>query len=523
MTATLTPHPSPPATRRAEWGGFLRTLHAEWTKFRTVRGWVLAMAGALLSTIVVGLLGTAAPAPGGRGADSASYPRGPGGEAVNDSFYFVHKTLTGDGTLTVPLRSLTGMADTGTTGKTVQSTQPWAKAGIIVKESLTQGSPYAAVMATGGHGVRMQYDYTRDAAGPSGMPSEESPRWLRLVRAGDSLTGFASTDGSHWTEVGHTKLPGLARTVQAGLFATSPEAKQDTAAGTGFNPAVATGTFDRPVLSGGWSEGAWRGTQVGGDAGTSGSYSNALKGGFAQTDGGGFTVTGAGDIAPVVGGPVMGVGFSVENFLVGTFAGLIVVIAVGTVFITGEYRRGLLRTTMAATPLRGRVLGAKALVAGGGAFAIGLVAAAITLPIGERSARGRGFLVFPVTSATEVRVMVGTGLLWAAAAVLALGVGALLRRSGTAVALVIASIVLPFLLAASGVLPPSVSEWLLRVTPAAGFAIQQTLPQYAQVLSVYEPSTGYYPLPPWAGLAVLCGYAALAFGLAVVRLRGRDV
>ncbi|MFD7818594.1 ABC transporter permease subunit [Streptomyces sp. NPDC059785] len=517
MTATLTPRP--PATRRA---GFLRTLHAEWTKFRTVRGWVLAMAGALLVTIVVGLLGTAAPAPGSRGAGSASYPTGPDGEAVNDSFYFVHKTLTGDGALTVALRSLTGVADTGT-GKTARGAQPWAKAGIIVKESLTQGSPYAAVMATGGHGVRMQYDYTHDTAGPSGKVTQESPRRLRLVRSGDSLTGYTSTDGSHWTEVGHAKLPGLARTVRAGLFATSPEAKQDTAAGTGFSPAAATGTFGRPGLTGGWSRSAWNSTQVGGDAGTSGSYPNTTRGGFTRSDDGGFTVTGAGDIAPVVGGPAMGVGFSVENFLVGTFAGLIVVIAVSTVFITGEYRRGLLRTTMAATPLRGRVLAAKALVAGGTACAIGLVAAAITIPVGERGARGRGFHVFPVTPATEARVMAGTALLCAAAAVLALGTGALLRRGGTAVALVIASIVLPFLLAASGVLPPGVSQWLLRVTPAAGFAIQQTLPRYTQVLSVYEPSTGYYPLAPWAGLAVLCGYAALAFTLAVVRLRGRDV
>ncbi|MFJ8085338.1 ABC transporter permease subunit [Streptomyces sp. NPDC096205] len=519
MTATLTPRP--PGARPAERGGFLRTLHAEWTKFRTVRGWVLAMAGALLVTIVVGLLGTAAPAPGGRGAGSASYPKGPGGQAVNDSFYFIHKTLTGDGTLTVALQSLTGVADTGT-GTTAKGVQPWAKAGIIVKESLTQGSPYAAVMATGGHGVRMQYDYTHDTAGPSGKVSQDSPRRLRLVRSGDTLTGSTSTDGSHWTTVGQAKLPGLARTVQAGLFATSPQAQQDTAAGTGFSPAVATGTFGRPALTGRWSRSAWSGTQVGGDAGTSGSYTNTLQGGFTRT-GGGFTVTGAGDIAPVVGGPVMGVGFSVENFLVGTFAGLIVMIAVGTVFITGEYRHGLLRTTMTTTPLRGRVLGAKALVAGGIAFAIGLAGAAITLPLGERSALDRGFHVFPVTSATEVRVIVGTGLLCAAAAVLALGTGALLRRSATAVALVIASIVLPFLLATSGVLPPGVSQWLLRVTPAAGFAIQQTLPQYAQVLSVYEPSTGYYPLTPWAGLAVLCAYAALAFGLAVVRLRGRDV
>ncbi|MEU1369150.1 ABC transporter permease subunit [Streptomyces sp. NPDC005803] len=520
MTATLTPRP--PVTRRAERSGFPRTLHAEWTKFRTVRGWVLAMAGALLVTIVVGLLGTAAPAPGGRGVDSASYPKGPGGEAVNDSFYFVHKTLTGDGTLTVPLRSLTGVAGTGT-GRTAQGAQSWAKAGIIVKESLAQGSPYAAVMATGGHGVRMQYDYTHDTAGPSGKVSQESPRWLRLVRSGDRLTGSTSTDGSRWTQVGHATLPGLARTVRAGLFATSPEAKQDTSAGTGFSPAVATGTFGRPGLTGGWSQGAWSGTQVGGDAGTSGSYTNTTKGGFTQTDGGGFSVTGAGDIAPVVGGPVMGVGFSVENFLVGTFAGLVVVIAVGTVFITGEYRSGLLRATMAATPLRGRVLAAKALVTGGVASTIGLATAVVTIPLGEGSARGRGFHVFPVTSATEVRVMAGTGLLWAATAVLALGMGALLRRSATAVALVIASIVVPFLLATSGVLPPGVSDWLLRVTPAAGFAIQQTLPQYAQVLSVYEPSTGYYPLAPWAGLAVLGGYAALAFGWAVVRLRGRDV
>ena len=42
-------------------------------------------------------------------------------------------------------------------------------------------------------------------------------------------------------------------------------------------------------------------------------------------------------------------------------------------------------------------------------------------------------------------------------------------------------IVLPFLLAAIGVFPPGISEWLLRLTPAAGFAIEQSIPQYSQV------------------------------------------
>ncbi len=43
-----------------------------------------------------------------------------------------------------------------------------------------------------------------------------------------------------------------------------------------------------------------------------------------------------------------------------------------------------------------------------------------------------------------------------------------------------------------------------------------------QVSSAYTPFNGYYPLAPWAGFAVLCAWAALAFGLAVVLLRRRD-
>ncbi|MBT2481119.1 ABC transporter permease subunit [Streptomyces sp. ISL-94] len=502
--------------------GFARLLHAEWTKLRTVRGWVLGMAAAALVTVVVGLLGTAAPEPPGQSSSGQGdgFPLGPGGEAVNDSFYFVHRTLEGDGSITVPVTALAGVLDTAP-GRTAGGVPPWAKAGIIVKASLEQGSSYAAVMVTGGHGVRMQYDYTHDTAGVPGGVSERSPRWLRLVRSGSTLTGYASVDGAGWSRVGAADLSGLPATVQAGLFVTTPQAKDETAVGTGFSPAVATGTFGRPDLRGDWSGGSWTGTPVGDDAGTSGSYTNTTKGGFTES-GSTLSVTGAGDIAPVVGGPAMGNAYSLENFLVGAFAGLIVVISLGTVFITAEYRRGLIRTTLAAHPGRGRVLAAKASVAGSAAFAAGLVAAAVTIPLGEQGARGRGFRVFPVSTATELRVVVGTALLFAVTAVLALCVGALLRRSAPAVALVVASLVLPYVLATASVLPAGASEWLLRVTPAAGFAVQQTLPRYAQVVSVYEPSTGYHPLPPWGGLAVLCGYAALVGGLALVRLRGRD-
>jgi hypothetical protein len=73
------------------------------------------------------------------------------------------------------------------------------------------------------------------------------------------------------------------------------------------------------------------------------------------------------------------------------------------------------------------------------------------------------------------------------------------------------------------VLPAGLSEWLLRVTPAAAFSVQQTLVRYPQVAAPYTPVDGYFPLAPWAGLAVLCGYTLCALGLAAYLLRRRDV
>ncbi|MFE5030833.1 ABC transporter permease subunit [Streptomyces sp. NPDC056683] len=497
-------------------GAFGALLHAEWTKFRTVRGWWLSCVGAVLLVCLVGLLATAA----GNEGSGSSLPVGPGGEAVNDDFSFLHRPLTGDGTITVAVTSLAGVIGTGP-GRTASGLAPWAKAGIIVKDGLRQGSSYAAVMVTGGHGVRMQYDYTHDAAGAAGAVSASSPGWLRLRRSGDVLTGYQSADGRAWSEVGTARLAGLPDTVQAGLFVTSPSVEQATGTGSGFAPAVATGTFDRVTLNGGWAEGSWQYRQVGRDAGVSGSYTADTKG-KAVRAGSGYTVTGAGDIAPVVGGPAASGVRSIENFVVGAFAGLVVVVVVAAGYITVEYRRGLIGLTLAASPHRGRVLVAKALVVGGVSFVAGTVAAAVMVPFGGARSRAGGFPVLTVPAGTEARVVVGTGLLLATAAVLALGVGTVLRRGAVAITVVVAGTVLPYLLATASVLPDGAAEWLLRVTPAAGFAVQQSVVRYEQVVTDYSPSSGYFPLSPWAGLAVLCGYAAVAFGTGVVLLRRRD-
>ena len=255
-------------------GGFGSLLRAEWIKFRSVRGWVIGMILAGLLTIFLGVFAAAnasigcqmngGPAKTGK-ACLPYIPHGPGGEIVTDSFYFVHQPLTGNGTLTAEVTSLTGEhADLASAGRAAQvgsglvpGLAEWAKAGIIIKRSTHQGSAYAAMMVTGAHGVRMQDNFTGDTAGMPGAVSAAHPRWLRLTRSGDTITGYDSADGTHWTQVGRVQLTGLPSTVQAGMFATSPgyTVTQNSFGGSSNSggPAQATGVFDHVSLAGGAS------------------------------------------------------------------------------------------------------------------------------------------------------------------------------------------------------------------------------------------------------------------------------
>ena len=532
---TMASYRSPLATGSDGFGALIR---AEWTKFRTVRGWIIGLLVGMLFIVGLGVLTGSnsacsfQPNPNGPPQACPVPPTGPGGEWVSDSFYFVRQPLAGDGSITVRVTSLTGLYSThggeaagqNPTAGMTPGVQPWAKTGLIIKASTTEGSAYAAIMVTGSHGVRMQWNYTSDVAGLAGTVSAASPRWLRLTRSGDVIRGYDSADGTHWTLVGTAALAGLPPVSQAGLFTATPGyTKNSTGLGTASSiggGAQATGGFDQVSLQGGWPAGAasrWTGDAIGANSSVFGSLPASAQG-FTQA-GGRFTVSGSGDIAPAPNA-----GETAQSTLTGVFAGLIAAVVVGVMFMTAEYRRGLISTTFAASPRRGRVLAAKAVVLGAVTFVAGLIAAAITVPLGEHLLRENGNPIYPMSQLTEARVIVGTAALLAVATVLALAVGALVRRSAGAVTAVIAVVILPFLLATLvGVLPAAAEQWLVRVTPAAAFAIQQSIPAYPQVDAAYTPGTGYFPLAPWAGFAVLCAWAAAALALAVFVLRRRDV
>lgn len=514
--------------------GFGQLLRAEWTKFRTVPGWVVGILVAVVLMLLFAFLTAAGShtqhaggGPGGQRGDGSSVddgsthatsslaadkaPVGPDGEAVNDASFFVHQTLSGDGTVTARLTSLTTTVESPGAGgpESVQGfSVPWVKAGLIVKENTTQGSAYAAVMATGAHGVRMQYNYTGDAAGSPATVSY--PLWLRLTRAGSSVTGYTSTDGQTWNKVSTIHIGQLTSTVQIGLFVASPGAQRfdqhiGSASSEGL-PSVGTATFDSVSVRGSLPDGSWKGVNIG---------ASPQAVGFREQDGT-FTVSGAGDIAPGTGD----IGQSVTRYLEGAFAALTVIAVLGVLFISTEYRRGLIRTSLAASPRRGRVLAAKSVVIGAVAFLTGLVSATGSLLLGRALRVGNNNFTAPWP--TEVRIVVGTAALLAGCAVLAVAVGAILRRSAGAVAAVVVATVLPYILAVAAVLPAVPAQWVLRLTPAAGFAIQQTLVAYPQVAGSYTPAFGYFPLPPWGGLAVLCGWTAVALAVATYLLRRRD-
>jgi ABC-2 type transport system permease protein len=180
-----------------------------------------------------------------------------------------------------------------------------------------------------------------------------------------------------------------------------------------------------------------------------------------------------------------------------TFIGLVIVSVLGVLTVTSEYGSGMIRTTLAATPRRSLVLAAKAavfgavaLVAGEAASFLSYACAVVSLPPGV-AAPG-------LSEPGVLRALILTGVGYCLLGLVGVGLGAIVRHTAGAVAIMIAGV---FLLA-----------------QFAGKAVD--LARYAPVhivqdsLGTSEPLCGAGGCPdvlsPWAGLAMLALYAAIA-------------
>ncbi|GAA1356780.1 ABC transporter permease subunit [Streptomyces beijiangensis] len=469
----------------------IRALRAEWTKLRSVR----STAFALFALVAVTLLLTVVTAKG----SVTSYD----GPLTRDQFTFAHTPVTGNTTLTTRVASLT-------------SKSGWAKAGLMIKDGTTGGSPSASLMLTPGHGVRMQVNAKTEltADTPSGQP-----RWLRLTRTGQSVTGYESADGLSWHKVGTLAVPGLPARTEAGLFVTSPAisvAKQVSPGSVTAHLQLTTGraVFDHTTPA---PATAWTRTDT-----TSPPAAHPLPNdekrpaGTLQQTASTVTLTGNGDLGYIGIGGVgddLDEADQVKETQSAIQLSLITVVALGVLFMTSEYKTRTIRTTFTASPKRGRVLAAKAAILGATVFAVALPTTIAAFLIARPIMTKNGYKppIFPTTSLTDpttLRAVVGGAAFLAVLAVFCLGVGAMFRRTVPAIVTIFALlIVVPII---SQITSVSVNTWVERATPIAGRALTQTK-------TLTETSIG-----PWAGFAVLCLYAAAALGAAHWRLTRRD-
>jgi hypothetical protein len=103
----------------------------------------------------------------------------------------------------------------------VQNTDAWAKAGVMIRASLAANAPHAYVSVTPGNGVAFQYRTTTGGSSSSGNTTGlGAPYWIRLVRTGNTFTGYRSPNGVNWTQQGTTTIT-MGTTVYVGLALTS--------------------------------------------------------------------------------------------------------------------------------------------------------------------------------------------------------------------------------------------------------------------------------------------------------------
>jgi hypothetical protein len=179
-------------------------------------------------------IGGATPTGGATYAGGTWKVRGGGSDMwkTADSCHFTYKAMTGDCAIIAKVES-------------VQNTSPSAKAGVMMRTSLSEGAPRAWMAVT----PKVQFEQNIQGLAVYGgtnysnraynIPS--SSYWVKLERLGNIITGYVSPDGTNWaaTDVGRIGAP-VPSTIYVGLVVCS------TANGT-----LNTSTFSTVQITGG--------------------------------------------------------------------------------------------------------------------------------------------------------------------------------------------------------------------------------------------------------------------------------
>lgn len=142
-----------------------------------------------------------------------------------DAFHFVHQPLLGDGALIARVVSL-------------GNTNPWAKAGVMVRASTDAGSVHGMMVLTPANGASFQNrTVTGGSSASASVGGRTAPGWVRIMRSGTTLSGWVSDDGITWAQVGATINVPLGASPRIGLAVTAHD-----------NAVLTTAVFEQVVF-----------------------------------------------------------------------------------------------------------------------------------------------------------------------------------------------------------------------------------------------------------------------------------
>ncbi|MBU6410814.1 MAG: DUF1349 domain-containing protein, partial [Verrucomicrobia bacterium] len=147
---------------------------------------------------------------------------------AGDQCHYAYQSVSGDQTVIARVVS-------------ESSSVSYAKAGVMIRETLDTNSVEASVLLTPTNGVSLQVRPTTGAnsINVSGwIRNILPPQWVKLVRSGNTFTGSYSTNGSTWTQIGSTSVT-MATNATAGLAVSSHD-----------NTSLNTATFDNVSVAG---------------------------------------------------------------------------------------------------------------------------------------------------------------------------------------------------------------------------------------------------------------------------------
>ncbi len=132
---------------------------------------------------------------------------------TGDQFTFVYKALNGNGSLIARVTS----AGTGT--------NTWAKGGVMIRDDLTADSAHGTMAMTGGGGNGASFQYRlmadTDSANADAAAVLALPYYVKIERAGDTITASLSPDGTNWTPQGVAQYIAMTNPAYIGIAVTS--------------------------------------------------------------------------------------------------------------------------------------------------------------------------------------------------------------------------------------------------------------------------------------------------------------